>query len=237
MRNSLIIAQKELNTYFASPLAYIITAFFLLLSGFFFYILLAQSSEVSLRYWYGNMIVVLLFVAPLITMRLLAEEQRMGTIELLMTSPVRDWEVVVGKYLAAFVFMAFMFALTLFYPLLLSRIGQPDWGPIVSGYLGILLYAGATLAIGLFASSLNQNQVVGAFVSFVILLIFYLLNFFAQVMNAGALSGLLQYLTINAHLDDFARGVIDTQHVVYYLAAIALFLFITTRIVESKRWR
>ena len=237
MRNSLIIAQKELNTYFASPLAYIITAVFLLVSGFFFSRLVQITGEATLRYWFGNMIVVLLLVSPFLTMRLLAEEQRMGTIELLLTSPVRDWEVVVGKYLGALGFMLFMFALTLFYPLLLSRIGSPDWGPVAGGYLGIILYGAAALAIGVFASSLSQNQIVTAFVSFAILLILYLLNAGITGTQTGVIANVIEYITMGAHFDDFVRGVIDTQHVVYYLIMVVLFLFMATRIVESKRWR
>lgn len=236
MRNSLIIAQKELNTYFASPLAYIVTAVFLLVAGFFFYAIVSGTREASMRIWFSNMAIILFLVAPFLTMRLLAEEQKMGTIELLLTSPVRDWEVVVGKFLGALAFLLFMLGLTLLYPVLLSRIGSPDWGPIASGYLGILLLGAACLAIGIFASSLSANQIVTAFISFAILIILWLLNAVSSA-GSGVVTDVLEYLAISAHYDDFVRGVVDSQHVVYYLAIIVLFIFLATRILETKRWR
>lgn len=237
MRNALTIAQKELNTYFSSPVAYVVTAFFMLVMGYFFYLLLVLTREASLRGLFGNMAVILLFVTPFLTMRLLAEEQRMGTIELLLTSPVRDWQVVLGKFLGALAFLLFMLALTLFYPLLLSRLGAPDWGPMASGYLGIVLIGATCLAVGLFASSLSQNQIVTGFIAFALLIILWLLGAAAQAVGSGPLGSVFDYLAINTHFDDFVRGVIDTQHVVYYLILTALFLFMATRVVEAKRWR
>jgi ABC-2 type transport system permease protein len=237
MRNALTIAQKELNTYFASPVAYVVTAFFLLVMGYFFYLLLVLTSEASMRGVFGNMAVILLFVTPFLTMRLLAEEQRMGTIELLLTSPVRDWEVVLGKYLGALAFLLFMLALTLFYPLLLSRVGSPDWGPVATGYLGVLLIGAACLAIGVFASSLSQNQIVTGFIAFAILIIGWLLGAASNAVGGGPVGSALNYLALNTHFDDFIRGVVDSQHVVYYFILIAVFLFLATRVVEAKRWR
>ena len=237
MRNALTIAQKELNTYFASPVAYVVTAFFMLVMGYFFYLILVLSREASLRGLFSNMAVILLFVTPFLTMRLLAEEQRMGTIELLLTSPVRDWQVVLGKFLGALAFLLFMLALTLIYPLLLSRFGAPDWGPVLTGYLGVLLIGAACLAVGLFASSLSQNQIVTGFVAFALLIILWLLGAAAQAVGSGALGSLFDYLAINTHFDDFVRGVVDTQHIAYYLILTALFLFLATRVVEARRWR
>ncbi len=237
MRNALTIAQKELNTYFSSPVAYVVTAFFMLVMGYFFYLILVLSREASLRGLFSNMAVILLFVTPFLTMRLLAEEQRMGTIELLLTSPVRDWQVVLGKFLGALAFLLFMLALTLVYPLLLSRFGSPDWGPIATGYLGVLLIGATCLAVGLFASSLSQNQIVTGFVAFALLIILWLLGAAAQAVGSGALGSLFDYLAINSHFDDFVRGVVDTQHIAYYLILTALFLFLATRVVEARRWR
>lgn len=236
MRNTLIIARKELNTFFGSPVAYLVTAFFLLVMGYFFYLITVLTRQAAMRDVFGNMSVILLFVMPFLTMRLLAEEQRMGTIELLLTSPVRDWEVVLGKFLGALVFFLFMMALTLLYPLLLWRLGTPDWGPIASGYLGVLLYGAAALAIGVFASSVSQNQIVAGFLGFAILIIMFLLDAAGRVAS-GWLSDLLQNLSLQAHFDEFVRGIIDTSDVVYYLALVAFFLFLATRIVEARRWR
>lgn len=238
MRNVLIIARKELNTFFGSPVAYVVTAFFLLVMGYFFYLITVLSRQAALRDVFGNMSVILLLVMPFLTMRLLAEEERMGTIELLLTSPVRDWEVVVGKFVGALVFFLFMLALTLLYPLLLSRLGSPDWGPIGSGYLGVLLYGAAALAIGVFASSVSQNQIVAGFLSFAILIIMFLLDAAGRAVSGGGwLSNLLQNLSLQAHFDDFIRGIVDTAHIAYYLALVAFFLFLATRIVEARRWR
>ena len=161
----------------------------------------------------------------------------MGTIELLLTSPVRDWQVVLGKFLGALAFLLFMLALTLVYPLLLSRFGSPDWGPIATGYLGVLLIGATCLAVGLFASSLSQNQIVTGFVAFALLIILWLLGAAAQAVGSGALGSLFDYLAINSHFDDFVRGVVDTQHIAYYLILTALFLFLATRVVEARRWR
>lgn len=237
MRNAITIAQKELNTYFASPVAYVVTAFFLLVMGYFFYLLLVLSRQASMQGLFGNMAVILLFVTPFLTMRLIAEEMRMGTMELLLTSPVRDWEVVVGKFLGALAFLLFMLILTLFFPLLLSRVGNPDWGTVATGYFGVILIGAACLAIGVFASSLSQNQIVAGFIAFALLIIMWLLGAASNAVGAGALGSAFNYLALNTHFDDFVRGVVDSQHIVYYLILVAIFLFLATRVVETKRWR
>ncbi len=236
MRNTVTIAQKELATYFVSPIAYVVTAFFLVVAGFFFYFILYFSREASLRGLFFNVAIVLLFVGPSLTMRLLAEEQRMGTIELLLTSPVRDWEVVLGKFLGSLVFYIFMLALTLLYPLILMRFGNPDVGPMLTGYLGLLLLGATVLAAGVFTSSLTQNQVVAFVIAFAILMIMWLADAAGQAVG-GSFGGALNYLSIAAHFDDFTKGVIDTSHVLFYLSLIAAFLFLATRVVEARRWR
>jgi ABC-2 type transport system permease protein len=236
MFNALTIARKELATYFVSPVAYVVTAFFLVVAGFFFYFLLYFSREASMRELFFNVAIVLLFVGPGLTMRLLAEEQRMGTIELLLTSPVRDWEVVMGKFIASLVFYAFMLVLTVLYPLILIRYGNPDIGPILSGYLGMFLLGATFLAAGLFTSSLTQNQVVAFFIAFAILLILWLADAAGSAIG-GPFGDVLNYLSIASHFDDFTKGVIDTSHLIYYLSLIVTFLFLATRVVETRRWR
>jgi ABC-2 type transport system permease protein len=237
VRNVLAIAQRELKSYFVSPVAYVVTAFFLLVSGYLFALILLQSNEATLRYLQSNLSVIWLFVAPFLTMRLLAEEQRSGTIELLLTSPIRDYEVVLGKYLGALIFLLFMLVFTLFYPaLLVSLGGHPDTGPMLAGYLGILLQAGAFLAVGLFVSSLTDNQMIAAVLSFAILLVLWLADGLSN--NLGApVREIFRYLSITQHFQDFPRGVIDTQHIVYFLSVIAACLVFTVLSLQSRRWR
>ena len=237
VRSSLAVAQRELKAYFVSPVAYVVTAFFLLIAGYLFAAILIQSNEASLRFLHSNLSVIWLFVIPFITMRLLAEEQRTGTIELLQTNPVREYEIVIGKYLAAFVFVLFMVAFTLYYPALIYALqGRPDVGPMVAGYLGIILQAGAFLAVGLLASSLTENQMIAAMISFAILLVFWLAD--AVANNLGApLRDIFRYLSITQHFQDFPRGVIDTTHIVFFLSLIVGCLVLTMLSLQSRRWR
>ena len=164
MRNVWTITTRELNSYFVSPVAYVVSAAFLLISGVLFSLIITSTLQASLNGAFGNITFILILVAPILTMKLLAEEVRMGTLELLLTSPVDDWQVVVGKYLGSLILFAVMLlAPTLVYVVFLVAFGQPDFGPIISGYLGVLLLGGAFLAVGVLASSLTQNQVVAGF--------------------------------------------------------------------------
>lgn len=240
MRNVLTIAQKELGTYFVSPIAYVVTAAFLLVMGYLFAVPVVafRSAPIMaiIRSLFFNMAVILLLISPALTMRLLAEEQRMGTIELLLTSPVRDWEVVLGKFAASLGFYGLMLLLTGFYPLIAIRIGNPDIGPILSSYLGILLMGGAFLAVGVFASSLTQNQIVAAVAGFAILLLLWLIDAMSNIASGG-LAEVVRYLSLIGHFDDFTKGIVDTSHLIYYLSVIAVFLFLATRSLETRRWR
>ena len=170
------------------------------------------------------------------TMRLLAEEQKLGTLELLMTSPIRDYEIVLGKYISTVIILLATLVLTLFYGLILVWFGDPDLGPFLSGYLGLILYGATTLAIGILASSLTSNQVVAAVVGFGSLL---LLTLIAQAANvtSGPTAVVLEQLSLSGHFDDFTRGIIDTNNIIYYVSATAVFLFLTVRNLESRRWR
>jgi len=173
---------------------------------------------------------------PLLTMRLLAEEQKLGTLELLMTAPVRDWEVVLGKYIASLIMFSATIILTLYYVLLLYVFGQPDTGPVLSSYLGLMLHGAAALAVGLLGSSLSANQIVAAVVGIAVLL---MLSFVDRVgsLVSGVAADVLNGLSLNAHVTDFTRGVIDTANVVYFLSITAVFLFLTIRSMETRRWR
>ncbi|MCL6649227.1 MAG: ABC transporter permease [Chloroflexi bacterium] len=229
------IAGKELRSYFASPLAYVVTAGFLVITGIFFALSVILTSEASLRFALDNFRVILLFITPLITMRLLAEEQATGTIELVLTSPVRDWELVVGKFLGALALFGVMLGLTLYYPFLLFLYGKPDPGPIVSGYLGLVLLGAGFIALGLLTSALTKNQIVAAVLAFAVLLLLWLASPIGDVFS-GPARDILHYLSALDHYSDFSRGVIDTRDVVYYLSLAVAGLFATVQVVGARRW-
>ena len=237
MRTAQAIAWKEIQVYFSSPTAYIVGLMFLALSGFFFARDLGNPfPEATLSSFFDGATIILILLAPTLTMRLMAEEQKLGTIELLLTSPVRDWEVVVGKYVASLAFLLATLAMTSYYTILLFVFANPDPGPIYSGYLGLALYGGAALSVGLLCSTLTSNQIVAAVVAMGILLAL----FFADLASAnigGTASTVIGELSIRSHFDDFDRGVIDSKHIVYYLSVIAFFLFLSIRALESRRWR
>jgi ABC-2 type transport system permease protein len=192
--------------------------------------------EASLSNFYQGATIILILLAPALTMRLLAEEQKLGTIELLLTSPVRDWEVIIGKYLASLVFLLAMFMLTLYYPLLLFLFADPDPGPIYSGYLGLVLYGSAALAIGILTSTLTSNQIVAFVVSAGVLLLLFFANTGAAAVG-GFWATLVNEVGMRSHFTDFERGVIDTKHIFYFLSVTAFFLFLSIRALESRRWR
>lgn len=231
------IAWMESKIYFSTPGAYVVSAMFLVLTGIFFVSdISAPFAEASVRGILNWASFFLAFLAPLLTMRLLSEEQKLGTLELLLTSPVRDWEVVLGKYLASYLILVATLALTLYYVLLLYIFGEPDTGPVLSGYLGLLLHAGAALAVGLLGSSLSGNQVVAAVVGIAILLMLDFVDRVAALVG-GTAGDVLNGFSLNLHVADFTRGVIDTENVVYFLSLAAVFLFLTIRSLETRRWR
>lgn len=248
------IYKKELRLYFTSPVAYVILAIFLLIAGYFFYSIFAFFTRASmqmamnpqmgrdfnvtdnvLRPLFANLSVILLLLMPLVTMRLFAEERRSGTIELLLTYPVRDGAVLTGKYLAALTMYVVMVIGTLAYPVILVSFARVEWGPLVSGYLGLLLMGAMFLAVGLFASSLTENQIVAAIVTFGILLMFWIIGWTAEFAG-GQLGAVLTHLSILEHNDTFAKGVLDTKDVIYYLDFTALALFLALRSLEARRW-
>jgi ABC-2 type transport system permease protein len=236
VNRTLAIAERELKSYFVSPVAYVVTALFLLIAGYLFSVILLNTNEATLRYLISNLSVIWLFITPALTMRLLAEEARTGTIELLLTNPVRDVEVVVGKYLGVLGFLLVMVAFTLYYPALLFIFGNPDRGPMIAGYLGVILQAAAFLAIGLMASSLTQNQIVAAVLTFAILLIMWLAESVANFIGSPG-SDVMRYLSVNTHLQDFSRGVIDSTHIIYFISVVAAALLFTFLSLQARRWR
>ncbi|MBI1987270.1 MAG: ABC transporter permease subunit [Nitrospinae bacterium] len=250
------ILQREFKSYFVSPIAYIVTFIFLLVSGYFFYTNLAWYAFVSLqmasstaegvhdlnltdgvlRPLFLNMSIVMLLMMPLLTMRLFSEEKKTGTIELLLTYPIRDVEALLGKFGACLAVFALMLALTLVYVLLMAFYGDPESGPVITGYLGLLMLGAAFIARGILASSLTENQVVAAALSFGFLLLFWAISW-ATFFTGPKLGSVLTYLSLMDHLNSFSKGVIETKDVVYYLGFTFYCLFLTLRSLESKRWR
>ena len=237
MRTTRAVAWKEIQVFFTNPMAYIVGLIFLGVTGFFFTLDLGDPfPEASLSNFYQGATLILILLAPALTMRLLAEEQKLGTIELLLTSPVRDWEIILGKYLAAFGFLFVMIALTTYFPLLLFWFAEPDPGPIYSGYIGLILYGSAALSIGILTSTLTSNQIIAFVVAAGLLLLLFFIDTRVDAVT-GLWATLLSEIGMRSHFNDFARGIIDTKHVVYFLSITALFLFFSIRALESRRWR
>jgi len=235
VRNTTTIALREFKSYLASPMAYVVTGIFLVLTGFFFQSSPTTYSETSINGFLVWGSILLLLLASVLTMRLLAEEKKMGTLELLLTAPVRDSEVIMGKFLGSLGILTVMLALTFYYPILLWVFGSPDWGPIATGYLGLFLLGCTSLAVGLFASSLTSNQIVAAVVAGGIIFALWFIGMAADLLPE-ALGEVIGYLSLNYHFPDFMRGVIDTRGVIYYLSITALFLFLAVRSLENSRW-
>lgn len=243
MRNIWTIASREFKLYFSSPAAYMVAFVLLLVIGIIFYAnvvaSMMQQFAPGIQMVLGPLMTVLLFVTPAITMRLLAEEQRLGTMELLMTAPVRDWELVIGKWLGGFLFMLVIIAVTWLYPILLNQIVDPgiDQGPLVTGYLGLILFTGALVAIGVAMSSLFSNQIAVFFTTLGVYLVLWLISLPSQAMGATG-GALLRFLDISEHFyNTFYRGIIDLGDVVYYVSLIALALFFGSVSVDTRRWR
>lgn len=244
MRNIWTIAQRELKLYFATPVAYMVAFMVLLILGVLFYATLAAAAfnqfAPGVDTVLGPLVTLLLFGVPAITMRLLAEEQRMGTIELLLTAPVRDFELVVGKWLGGFLFILALIAVTWIYPIVLNELVDPgiDQGPLLSGYLGVVLISAALVAIGVAISSLFSNQIAAFFATLGVFLVLWLISLPSQSFGAAGDGGLLRYLDFSEHFyRTLFRGVIDLSDVVYYLSVTTLALFLGSMAVETRRWR
>ncbi len=254
MRNAWIICRKELGSYFASPVAYLLLTMFALIFGFFFWNALGyfvyagmemqmrgqmfpiNVNEQVIRPLLMNASVVGLFFIPMITMRLFAEEKRTGTIELLATSPVRDLEIIVGKWLAAMMLYSCLLLFTAINFAFLFRYGNPDWKPLLVGYLGLLLQAGALLALGTFISTLTKNQIIAGAATFGVCLLLWVLEWVSGFESA-AWAHVLSYLSVITHFESFSRGVVNSKDAIFYLTTIFLGLFFTARSMESLRWR
>ena len=230
------IAGRELRSYFMSPLAYVVAAFFMVVAGYLFSLILYHTKQANLQPLFSNLAVMFLLITPALTMRLIADERKTGTIELLMTSPITDRDLVIGKYLSSVVYLAFLLALTLVFPVILAFTAQPDWATIWTGYLGTFLLGASFMAIGVLASSLTANMIVAAMVTFAFSLVVWLLPSAGQ-MFGGTAGDVMTYLSVMNHQENLGRGVIDTVDLLYYASFILAALFLTIRSVETYHWR
>jgi len=255
MSNVIAIAQRELKSYFASPIAYVVIGMFVLLYGYFYIVMLdyfmrmslqmgqfgggpqsANVNEMLVRPLMQNVLILFLFMLPAITMRTFSEEKRSGTVELLLTSPLTDMQIVLGKYLGAMALFAVMIGVTIIHMALLFVYGSPEWKPIATAYLGLFLFGGCFIAVGLFISSLTKNQVIAGIATFAVFLFLWVINWIGS-FSGPTVSALTSYLSVVEHADDFWKGVIDTTHLIYYLSFITLGLFLTAKSVDTERWR
>jgi ABC-2 type transport system permease protein len=231
-----VFCKKELRTFFDSHIAYIVITIFLLICGWFFFSDLFLVNQASMRNLFGIIPFIFMFFIPAVTMRLISEEKRSGTIEVLVTFPVRDHEIILGKFLAGLILIVVAVLLTLVYAITLSGIGDFDFGSVVSGYIGLIFLGAAYLSIGIFTSSLTQNQIVAFITSFVIIFALFMLDKVLMFMPT-LLASFLEYLSVSYHFSNISRGVIDSRDVIYYLSLIFFFLFLAVRALENRKWR
>lgn len=260
MRGLIAIYRKEMGHYFVSPIAYMVAGVFLVLTGFFFYQFVVIISEnamqatmqgmqmgrppeidvpgMVIRNFFGLLGTVILFVAPMLTMGNYSEEKKRGTMELLMTSPISELNIVLGKYFATLSLFALMLLPTALYQvvLFLASEPRPPWRLILTGYLGVLLLGGVLIALGGFLSSLTENQIVASMSTFGLFLLLWVIDISARG-SSSAMGEVLQYLSVLRHYEDFNRGVIDTSGLAFFFSLIVLGLFLTQRSVDALRWR
>jgi ABC-2 type transport system permease protein len=236
MNNALTIFRREMRSYFNSPVAYIVITLFLLVSGYFFSSTLFLNNSADLRSLFGIAGFILMLFTPAVTMRLLAEERRAGTIEILVTLPIKDEEIVVGKFLAGFALTAISIVLTFIAYLTIASLGNPDFGAAFGGYLGLILMGAVYVAIGMFTSSLSPNQIIAFIVGFVIIFAFFMLDK-VLVFLPDALASFFEYLSIDYHYGNISRGVIDSRDLIYYFSMIFFFLYLAVKMTQLRKWR
>lgn len=252
--NTITICRKELLSYFRSPIAYGVMTFFAVLSGLFFYLFVGsfmqysiqsqmngQSQPISvndavIRPLLSNISVIGLFLIPMITMRLFAEEKRTGTYELLATSPIHDWEIILGKWVAALLLYAAILGISLISILMLFAYGKPDWRPLLVGYLGLLLLGGSLLSVCTYISSCTKNQIVAGVAGFSVCLLLWVINSISEFQDSLWAKG-VGYLSVLQHFESFSKGVLDLKDIIFFLSVIFAGLFLTARSLESLKWR
>jgi|SRR5579863_5335911 len=257
MRNILAVAGKELRAYFHSPIGYLVMTLYALICGFVFYSVTGQYVQLSFRMMMmqqgaggslsindiiirgmleGVLTVVLILLVPLVTMRLFAEEKRSGTIELLLTSPLTDFEIILGKFIGALALYTILVLITFSYFGVLFLYGNPNAKPLLANALGLFLYGSALLALGMWFSTLTRNQIIAGAVAMVVFLLLYILDWLTE-FSSGALRTVIEYLAFRTHFDNFAKGVIDLKDVVFYVSVIVFGIFLTARSVEALKGR
>ncbi len=235
MQNIITIARKELVSYFTSPVAYIVMMVFLGITGWYFTSELFLGGFVTMRVVFSIIPFIFIIFIPIISMRTFAEEKKLGTIELLLTKPVTDFDIIIGKFLATLGLTIATILPTIVYVVTLTFLGPVDLGPIISAYIGLFLMAGVYISIGVFTSSLTENQIIAAILSFVIIFVLYLLNYILGYLPT-TISNILQYISSSYHFNSIQRGVLDSRDLIYYISGIAIFLFLTRLSLESRKW-
>jgi len=238
MSNVMAVIRKELKGYFNSPIAYIFIIVFLTLSSWLFFRGFFLIGQADMRPFFSLMPWIFLFFVPAVSMRLWAEERKLGTVEILMTLPLKDWEAVLGKFLAGLTLIGIALLLSISIPITVAYLGNPDPGPIVGGYVGTLLLGAAYLAIGLFASTLTENQIIAFIIGVVFCFIMLIVGEEIVLFSVPSfLAPIFRYIGLAAHFSSIGRGVIDSRDIIYYLSVISFFLYLSVHVVQSRRWR
>ncbi len=232
------VFKKELAAYFNSPIAYIFIGVFLVVSMWLFWQDFFLTGQATIRGYLSLLPWIFLFLTPAITMRLWSEEKRSGTIEVLLTLPIKDQEVVLGKFLSSLAFLGINLALSLTLPITVALLGSLDWGPVVGGYLGALFLGAAYLSLGLYISSLTRNQIVAFLLAIVVSFIFYIIgsNLVLESVGSG-LASVLSFIGLGSHFSNIAKGVLDSRDIIYYLTFIVFFLFLNVRSLSARQWK
>ncbi len=231
-----VLTKKELRSYFDSPVAYVVIILFLLISGWQFSSQMFMSNTADLRGLFQIIRFILLFFIPALSMRLISEEKRSGTIEILGTMPLSEWQLVMGKFIPALILMVITLLLTLVNYITISYLGNPDSGATAGGYIGLILLSAAYLSIGLFTSSLSKNQIVAFILAFAIIFLFLILNYL-KFFVGGFLASILEFLSTDYHFEAIQRGVLDSRNIIYYITLTFTFLFLTVQVLQSRKWR
>ncbi|MBV9865256.1 MAG: ABC transporter permease [Abitibacteriaceae bacterium] len=232
-----LIAWKELKTYFTSWIAYVLITGWLFIAGLLFLLVLQRPQEFQVSPIYNILVTIMLFIAPLVTMRLVAEERSSGSLEMLFTSPLTEWQVTLGKFFGAWAFIGILLLVTLHLPFFATHYGSIDTGPVWGSYIALLCVGAAFMSFGLFCSSLTESQVVAGFLTFGGLMISWMLNWPAQEMPTSDVAGFIGHWSVFSHFQDMMRGAVDTKDLIFFLSFTVLFLFATVRVLESRKWR
>ena len=238
MTNITAIFKKEFRSYFNSPIAYIFITFFLGISAWLFFRSFFFANQAEMRGFFALMPWIFLFFIPAVTMKLWAEEKKLGTVEILMTLPIQDYEVVIGKFLASLALLIVTVLLSFVLPLSVIYLGDPDGGTLITGYLGLLLMGAAYISIGLFTSTLTENQIIAFIFGITVCFVLLIIGEDIVLFNApNWLYPIFSYLGLGAHYSSILRGVLDSRDIIYYLSLIGFFLYLSTLSVESRKWR